>query len=174
LADQAQKPPDETSAETAPPDQPVGATASPDEPVQQPTADDIIRAFQRERPTAVPVLPSGPEDETHVRAELPTPTGDRGTRPLLPDGYMLVDRVGRIVKEGDDWVFVFESDTSTYEEPPMGLLRNQTLERMVRESRGGLDPVVFIVSGEVTEYQGQNFLLPRKVLRKRDLGNLKK
>ncbi len=45
---------------------------------------------------------------------------------------------------------------------------------MVRESRGGLDAVVFVISGEVTDFKSENYILPRKVLRKRDLGNLRK
>ncbi len=48
------------------------------------------------------------------------------------------------------------------------------LERMVRESRGGRDQVIFIVTGEITDFRSENFLLPRKVLRKRSLGNLRK
>jgi hypothetical protein len=87
---------------------------------------------------------------------------------------MLTDRTGRLGQQGNWWIFIFEADNDSYPEPPMKLLPNQTLERMVRESRGGLDPVVFIVSGEVTDFKSENYLLPRKVLRKRDLGNLSK
>lgn len=135
---------------------------------RQPSAEDIIREFQKQRPTVVPVLPSGGEDEVSVRGE-----SQAKTRPRLPDGYMLMDRSGRIAQEGPWWVFAFESDSGTHPEPPMKLLPNQALERMVRESRGGLEPIVFVVTGEVTDFRGENYLLPRKVLRKRDLGNLR-
>jgi len=163
--------PDEKPAPTT---QSGAAPASTEEPrtPKQPSAEDIIREFQRQRPTAVPVLPTGPEDEESVRLE-GSDESATGGRPRLPDGYMLFDRLGRISQEGTWWVFVFESDQDTFPEPPMKLLPNQTLERMVRESRGGIDPVVFIVTGEVTDFRGENYLLPRKVLRKRDLGNFK-
>lgn len=166
-------PEDKTPAETA--SEPTKGTETGQVPrtPRQPSADEIIREFQRQRPTAVPILPSGDEDEINVRSAPGAAPGAK-TRPRLPDGYMLLDRTGRIAQEGHWWAFIFESDSDTHPEPPMKLLPNQTLERMVRESRGGLDPVVFIVSGEVTDFRGDNYLLPRKVLRKRELGNLKK
>lgn len=176
--------PDQPQTEKAPPED-MTADESASEPTEgtetdqaprtprQPSADEIIREFQRQRPTAVPILPSGDEDEINVRAAPGTAPGVK-TRPRLPDGYMLLDRTGRIVQEGQWWAFIFESDSDAHPEPPMKLLPNRALERMVRESRGGLDTVVFIVSGEVTDFRGDNYLLPRKVLRKRDLGNLKK
>jgi hypothetical protein len=140
---------------------------------RQPSPEDIIRQFQEQRPQVVPVLPTGPEDQAARRAEPGEESAE--LRPArLPDGAMLVDRAGRITPEGEWWVFSFESDSEGYPEPPMKLLPNQALERMVRESGGGLDPVVFVVTGEVTDFRGENFLLPRKVLRKRNLGNLKK
>ncbi len=92
----------------------------------------------------------------------------------MPDGARMVDRSGRVIHEGEWWIFSFEPDSTGAADLPMKLLPNQSLERMVRESRGGVDSVIFIVSGEVTEFRGENFLLPRKVLRKRNFGNLKK
>ncbi len=117
-------------------------------------------------------MPVDSRDTQATMAERPLAGG--GARPRLPDGAMLADRMGRITQEGHWWVFHFESDNPAFPEPPMKLLPNQALERMVRESRGGMEPVVFIVTGEVTDFKGENYLLPRKVLRKRDMGNLKK
>ena len=168
-------PPAKETTETTPPP----AEAPQEDPVAeprtpaQPSAEDIIKAFQQERPQVVPILPAGPEDEAGVRTEPADGDGPK-PRPRLPDGAMLFDRIGRVVQEGHWWVFVFESDNQSYAEAPMKLLPNQTLERMVRESRGGMDPVVFIVTAEVTDFKGENYLLPRKVLSKRDLGNFKK
>jgi hypothetical protein len=39
-------------------------------------------------------------------------------------------------------------------------------------SANGTGDVVFVVSGELTEFHGLNYLLLRKVLIQRDLGNL--
>ena len=182
----AEPPPPEDEASPPPTESPPGgdeeaAQAQPQEAEpeavripRQPRPEDIIREFQKQRPQLVPVLPTGPEDET-VRRSLPDETAAASRRPArLPDGAMLADRAGRIIREGQWWVFVFESDSSSYPEPPMKLLPNKALERMVRESRGGLDPVVFVITAEVTDFRAENYLLPRKVLRKRNLGNLKK
>ncbi len=95
-------------------------------------------------------------------------------RTLLPDGAPLVDRPGRLVDEGQWWTFVFESDNPDYPELPMKLLRNQNVELMVEASRRGELGLVFVVSGEVTVFNGENYLLPRTVMRRIDSGNLTK
>ncbi|HUU84115.1 MAG TPA: hypothetical protein VM243_11490 [Phycisphaerae bacterium] len=174
----AQQPPEEAQptgqTEPEPPPTPVDDGDKPVQTPSQPSAEDIIRRFQEEQPAAVPVLPSGGDDEIITRAEPEDLANGPGHQPRLPDGYMLSDRTGRLGQEGGWWVFLFEADNESHPEPPMKLLPCQTLERMVRESRGGLDPVVFIITAEVTDFQSENYLLPRKVLRRRDLGNLQK
>ncbi len=177
------------AAQTPPPGedaQPAAKEQTPSEPKpteagadevraeRPPSPGDIIREFQQQRPQLTPVLPTGPADETVRRASPDNASPGQRPRGRLPDGAMLADRAGRVVREGQWWVFAFESDNSSYPEPPMKLLPNQALERMVRESRGGMDPVVFVVTGEVTDFKAENYLLARKVLRKRNLGNLKK
>ena len=44
---------------------------------------------------------------------------------------------------------------------------------MVSASAGGTRSVVFLVSGQLTEYRDTNYLLVRKVLIRRDLGNIR-
>lgn len=178
-AQQAEPAGQDAKPETSPAGEPADIDTPPAQPQDagvptpaQPSPEDIIRQFQKQRPQAVPVLPSGGQDETIVRGEPATGGSVGGV--LLPDGARMVDRSGRVSQEGDWWVFSFEPDSTGKGEMPMKLLPNQSLERMVRESRGGADSVIFIVSGEVTEFRGENFLLPRKVLRKRNFGNLKK
>ncbi len=138
--------------------------------------EDILKEFEKERPKARPVLPSQTGDES--TGELVTKTDDvRSHSQLrLPDGYFLVDRTGRLRKEGDWWVFVFVSDNNPDQspDPPMKLLPNRMLERMVRETQNGTVDADFIVSGEVTDFLGENYLLLRKLMRKRNQGNLSK
>ena len=55
---------------------------------------------------------------------------------------------------------------------PIQLLPNRLLETTIALSGGGRQGMVFLVSGEVTVYKGDNYLLLRKVLVRRDLGNL--
>lgn len=160
-----------TTTQPAPPTEPpVAGEPSPGQPAV-PSAEEIQEAFEKARPRNVPIpptpLPSTEETKPTDRTELPT-----GAR--FPDGYLLVDRAGRMVREGEWWTFAFESDSPGYEEPPMKLLPNRMLERMIYETQGASGNVVFVVSGEVTDFQNENFLLLRKLLRRRDMGNIQK
>jgi hypothetical protein len=141
------------------------------------SAEDILKEFERERPVAEPVLPRPRPGETVVRESMPGDAPDVDlpeSRARFPDGYILADRAGRLVREGEWWVITFVADNhpDTRPEPPMKILPNRMLERMVRESEAATRSVEFIVSGEVTDFLGENYLLLRKLMRKRDMGNL--
>jgi hypothetical protein len=155
---------------------PAPAPSTPEHQAASPpefSAEDVLKAFQKERPQAEPLLPRGPEDESVVRTA-PSEGGGRSGRARMPDGYFLVDRTGRVAQDGPWWTFNFVADNNpaASPEPPIRLLPNQMLERMIRESQGGTVSVEFIVSGEVTDFMGDNYLLLRKLMRKRELGNL--
>ena len=141
----------------------------------QVSAEDVLREFQRDRPKAQPLLPKAQEDETIGRRPVDR-AGQRSTRLRMPDGYFLVDRTGRLTQVDTWWVFNFVGDNNPDEspDPPIRLLPNQMLERMIRESQGASRSVDFIISGEVTDFMGANYLLLRKLMRKRDQGNLSK
>lgn len=148
------------------------------EPSLTPTevsADEVLREFQKERPRAEPLLPQPPGDESVVR-EAAEPSARPGFGGRMPDGYMLDDRVGRLVQDGPWWTIVFRSDNNpnVAPEPPLKLLPNQMLERAIRETQGGARSVEFVVAGEITAFMGDNYLLLRKLMRLRDLGNLSK
>lgn len=134
------------------------------------SAEDVLKAFQKDRPTRVPIAPSSGTD---VRPD-GAGTSASGTSRRLPDGSFVVDRAGRITREGEWYVFSFEGYSESQPELPMRLLPNQLLELAVRESDTSASPVVFIVTGEVTEFMGENYLLLRKTLRRRNLGNLER
>ncbi|MCK4658945.1 MAG: hypothetical protein KAV82_05430 [Phycisphaerae bacterium] len=134
------------------------------------SAEDLLDAFQKDRPTRVPITPSGEYDEKTTEHD----ARGSGISQRLPDGFFLVDRVGRVTKDGDWYVFVFEGYSESHPEPPMKLLPNQLLERMALEAEGTADSPTFIISGEVTEFKSENYLLLRKLLRRRNLGNLEK
>ena len=87
---------------------------------------------------------------------------------LLPEGHYLADRRGRLVSIGDNWMFVFEADGKALADPPIKLMPNRWLEKMESDVAASHETVVFRVSGEVTAYRGQNFLLLRKVLIERE------
>lgn len=165
--------------------QPKGDPGSTEQPVRRirssvnmqsapkASADDVLRQFEQDRPKARPLLPGRGNRERTVHE--PLTDGDLRRSPArLPEGYFLVDRAGRLTREGPWFVFNFIGDNNptATPDPPMRLLPNRMLERMIRESKGSTVSVEFIVSGEVTDFMGENHLLLRKLLRKRSVGNL--
>ncbi len=137
------------------------------------SADDVLEQFERDRPKARPLLP-GTRPGTEVVREPVANDDPRRSPARLPEGYFLVDRAGRLTRDGDWFVFNFTGDNNpgSTPDPPMRMLPNRMLERMIRESKGSTVSVEFIVSGEVTDFMGENHLLLRKLLRKRRVGNL--
>ncbi len=137
----------------------------------QPSASDVINAFENDRPTNVPVRAR--KQGSHG---IQTAGGEGLVSGVarLRDGQSLNDVVGRLVREGEWWTFVFESDKLDAPRPALRLLPNQQLERLVRETRGSSDSVVFVLSGEATQFENTNYLLVRKSFRRRSSQNLKK
>ena len=135
-----------------------GAVVQPkSEPPTQPTAEDVLRALQLRRPVN-DVIPPG---SRAARDAVPANTIP-SDRLLLPEGLSVVGRTGRLSSEGQWWIFAFDDDASL---PPIKLLPNANLELMVGTLRGASVPVRFTVAGELTVFEGENFLLPRTALR---------
>lgn len=147
------------------------------QPRREPTASEILRALTRDsqapaKPVTRPTRPGQTRRNTVSPSALPPNAIGQPRAKLLPDGYRLVDRPGRMTREGDQWTFSFEGRGTGTPELPIRLLPNRLLEDMENFSAGGTKPVVFIVSGEVTEYHGVNYLLIQKLLTRPNLGNL--
>ncbi len=130
--------------------------------------EDVVAVLRRQQPRAE-ILPSVP-----LPVEDQPGRGATATRTLKPDGTALVHRPGRIDKEGSWWTFSFESDHPDHPEPPMKLLPNQSVELMSRASERDAYGLVFLVSGEITLFQSENYLLPRVAMRRTDTGNFRK
>ncbi len=130
--------------------------------------EDVLAALQQQAPaeTAMPLLPA-PLGEPPARSATVR-------REAMPDGAMLVHRPGRIIRQGDWWSFTFESDRPDHPEPPMRLLPCQSVELMLRASERGNVGLVFLISGEVTLFDGENYLLPRLATRRIGSGNTRK
>jgi hypothetical protein len=146
-------------------------------PRHDPSAAEILRELSRtsDAPRAI-VLPSQPGQQRQVvvaSSSLPPNAVAPLTQKLYPDGYRIVDRPGRLTREADYYTFSFESRSEGPVEIPVRLLPNRLLEDMEIVSSGGVKPVVFIISGEMTSYHGVNYLLVQKLLTRTDLGNLK-
>ncbi len=130
--------------------------------------EDVLAKLKRQRPEQETI----PLDQAVLddRAD----RGTTGVRALIPDGSPLMSRLGRLVRDGEWWSFAFESDRPDHPEPPMKLLPSNSVELMLQAARRGANGLVFLVSGEVTAFQGDNFLLPRVAVRRIATDNLRK
>lgn len=171
-ADREKAPPEQSKQSEADEEAKSDETKASDEEVptpSQPSASDILEEFQKERPVNLPVLPQD-EDLVSRRALgeslVPVVGG-----PNLPEGYIIVDRAGRLTRDEAWWTFSFEADDGTTPDRPIRLLPNRSLEFMIHNSAGGAKSVVFLITGEVTEFKNVNYLLVRKFLVRRDMGN---
>lgn len=164
-----------TAPTTVPATQPAPAATAPGV-VLTPTASApspqaiIDKLLDTHNTSATPVLPatnSSPMAVAVAPAVAPNPPAT--TR--LREGQFVWSRVGRLVKveKTNDWVFAFESDGKEMKDPPMGLLPCKMLEAMQNNSGQGKISVRFRVSGQVTEYQGKNYLLVTYMQVVRDL-----
>ena len=158
------------SRQAAPGKQPKGKEdgAKP----RRPSPEAVMRAFQRQRPTNAPVRSKATQSPT-ARGEPSTGTGS-GARGLLREGQYINGVAGRLEREGPWWTFVFESDSPDTPRPPMRLLPNQKLENMTHAQEASTMSIVFEVSGELTLFASENYLLVRKSLRRRNADNLRK
>ena len=164
------------ATQPVPPSRATSRPADP-EPKREPTPSESLRQLIKRdnaapKPVVRPVRP-GQETVTLNPTALPANAVAPVTPKLLPDGYRIVDRPGRLAREGDYWIFSFESRSRGEVELPIRLLPNRLLEDMEMASSGGTKEVVFVISGELTEYHGVNYLLIQKLLTRPDLGNLK-
>ena len=133
------------------------ATGEREEPLSQDdslesTAEAVLRALQKQQPPSDILYPRGSEPVEPRSASLK----------LLPEGASLVDQVGYVQSTASGWAFVPKDEK---ENRPIALLPNAVLEMMVRTDAGSPHPVPFIISGEVTNYRGENHLIPRVALR---------
>ncbi len=155
---------------------PQAATAPTTQPADpEAAAEALIEQLLEEQAPGRPVLaPAQPQTRPVDDFEAALP-GQAIEELPPPAGGLVVDRVGRLVIDGtSEWGrFHFESERGVLREPPLRLLPNRLLEAMERLSDQGRRPgTKFRVSGEVTEYRGQRYLLLRKLIVERDFGAL--
>jgi len=159
----APSPPPPASPATQPATQPASQPAT--QPAE-PTSEDILRTLMREEPGR-PLDPRSFEPEEVEPPPSVAPVGAGEMTLTGGPGELVIDRVVTLAPESPGgWKEArFKSD-NTLREPPLRLLPCRMLERA--ERLGG----ELRVSGVVTTYKGKRYLLLRKVIRERDLGQL--
>jgi len=126
---------------------------------------DVLGALQKAQ-VGKDVLDTRPvEDAQHTGTRL---------RPLLPDGAAIISRPARVVKLGPRYDLVFESDDPDNPEPPLTMLPNLDMERMLKAVADNNYGQVFRVSGDVTQFEGRNYILVRSAPRQADTANFRK
>jgi hypothetical protein len=135
---------------------PPSATAPDgrDRSVPPPKANVVIPP-----PPPEPTVPVSRPRTTPVSRPAGEPGQIAGLPMLLPEDKRLIDREGRLVREGTASVFIFDNGDT-----PVVLIPNLKLQRMEELSDFGRQPVRFRVSGRITEYRGRNHLTMTKVV----------
>jgi hypothetical protein len=85
---------------------------------------------------------------------------------VLREGTFLVDRIGRLSRtaDGSQAEFVFESDGTSMQDPPLVIVPNLKLQQMEDAVTNAIKDPRFRVSGTLTEYRGRNYILLDKVV----------
>ena len=86
---------------------------------------------------------------------------------VMREGTFLVDRVGRLSRGADGGgqsEFVFESDGTALQDPPVVIIPNLKLMQMEDAVANSSRDLRFRISGMVTEYRGRNYVLLEKAV----------
>ncbi len=141
-----------------------------DRPAPTPAGDvdDVVAALEAQKPSSDPITFTATSSALE-------PVDAAPSRPtLLPEGTAIIDRPARLLQRGRWWTLVFESDSDSNPEPPIKVLPNSNLQTMMAAAQAEPNGLVFVVSGQVTIYDGENYLLTRAVRRRMTGGNLRK
>ncbi|MFQ5463068.1 MAG: hypothetical protein ACE5E5_10645 [Phycisphaerae bacterium] len=165
--------PDQQASNAGRPD--VSETKTPEARLDQPAppasdgnVDDIMATLEAQKPSGDPIT------FTATSSALQPVDADQSRPGLLPEGTAIIDRPARLVQRGNWWTLVFESDSADGPEPPIKLLPNSNLQTMTTAAKEEPNGLVFVVSGQVTIFDGENYLLARAVRRRVSGGNLRK
>ena len=99
------------------------------------------------------------------------PVDPKAKAPLIiREGDWVINRLGRFHSDPKGSpLFVYEADGSALTEPPLILLPCRKLELMEQLAKQRPD-AKFLITGEITAYHGRGYLLLRKVILHRDMG----
>jgi hypothetical protein len=139
--------------------QPIAPSTRP----AQKSAEETLRQMLQSSPTAAqpikPVPDAAPVNDATSGSGAVAPNAP--TVPLIREGTLFLDRIGRITRTGDGfwWEFRLEADGSALNDPPMLMLPCKKLQQMEDSVRTSYRDLKIRISGEVMEYRGRNYLL---------------
>ncbi len=151
------------SQKIAPSPTPADVEVATDAPI-----DDVVKRLRNINPEQrllAPPVATVPSMPKFVAPALPS---------VRPEGTPIVRRPGRLIEESPWWTFVIETSSHDQGQLPLKLLPNRNVELMIENISRGAEGVVFLVSGQLTLYNGENYLHVQAVTRQVDIGNLRK
>ena len=146
-----------------------GAGQTGTEPAPKKSQEQVLQDLLEERSPAPMIITH--DISNQVSVPIVEPVDPKAKLPLtVQEGDRVTHRMGRLGKDAKGTLlFVYEADATDLSEPPLILLPCLKLEQM--ELLVSKKPnVKFMVTGEVTVYRGKGYLLLRKVMLHRDLG----
>ncbi|HVX83921.1 MAG TPA: hypothetical protein VH253_03820 [Phycisphaerae bacterium] len=142
---------------------PRPSSATPPAPsATEPSAQSVLENLLSTRPSAAApppqTPPAGATSGADIQGNAVAP--DEPTVKRKAEGDFVWRAVGRLTRDdkSGQWLFVFDSDGKNMQDPPMGVIPSHMLMEMQQASKNGTLPTKFRVSGEVTEYNGKNYL----------------
>jgi hypothetical protein len=156
---------DPASSQPSPPPQtqPVDGSGT----LRRPEQVDILSNLLGERARAKPILPEKRESRPGAAGR---PVLGPDGLPVLAEGTIIVERPGRMIREGGRTKFVFHVPGEAQKPRTVEIVSSQLLEAMEKEAEAGFSE--FIVSGTVLRYHDVNSLLLTKILRRVSNGNV--
>ena len=132
-----------------------------DAPTTTPSADQVLNQMLK-GPEAGKAAAIQPQSS----APLPDAASTAAGGGILREGTDVIDRVGRIQKtpDGQQTLFVFDSDGRAMSDAPLVILPNLKLMSMENAVSEASHDLRFRVTGTVTEYRGRNYILLQKVV----------
>jgi len=167
----ARKAPPLPAPRPKPAETPKKATTQGDTSDETPSSEDILNQLLKDKP-GKPIIPEIESvQDVPVKAPSVAPAPKEKTLPV-GRGNMVVDRIVTLLPAGvGKWMQVSFVSDNTLREPPMRLLPCTKLTQAEALAVSGAGKSVRLrVTGEITVYKGRRYLLLRKLLVERDLG----
>ena len=158
---------------TKPAEQPPAKAATPPDTSDKtsPSSEDILNQLLKDKP-GKPIIPEIESvQDVPVKAPSVAPAPKEKTLPV-GRGNMVVDRIVTLLPAGvGKWMQVSFVSDNTLREPPMRLLPCVKLTQAEALAVSGAGKSVRLrVTGEITVYKGRRYLLLRKLLVERQMG----
>lgn len=125
-----------------------------------PTADEMMKQLLTPTKPQTPPLTPLPDAPTKDATTLKTVAPGGQQQNLIREGTRLFDRTGRLTKTAEGMMeLTFDADGQGMKDPPMLILPNLNLMGMEKAIASASRDLKFRVTGQVTEYNGRNYIL---------------